>query len=285
VTSRDITAAALPGEFPDQRGEPLSYDASIAHPARTYDYWLGGKDNYEADREAGDIVIATMPSILPTVRANRAFLRRAVEYLAREAGIRQFLDIGTGLPTADNTHEVAQQIAPESRIVYVDNDPIVLAHSRALLTSTPQGATAYIQADARDPAAILREAAETLDFSQPVAVMMLAIMHLIADPLPEEIAAAIVDALAPGSYLTITAATRDIDTERMTRAAGQFNTHRVAVQFHPRTHAEISRYFTGLELIEPGLVSLAQWRATPSPDVGQIPWYGGMGRKGTAPAG
>jgi hypothetical protein len=278
VSSKDGRAASLPRAFGYREGEPLSYDTSVAHPARTYDYWLGGKDNYEADREAGDRVIATMPSILPTVRANRAFLRRAVEYLVTEAGIMQFLDIGTGLPTADNTHEVAQQLRPEARVVYVDNDPIVLAHSRALLTSTKQGATAYIQADARDPEAILREAAQTLDLTQPVAVMMLAIMHLIPDPLPEEIASALMSAVPAGSYLTITAATRDIDTERMNRATGAFNTGRVAVQFHPRTHAEISRYFAGLELVEPGLVALPQWRGVGSGDL-QIPWYGGMARK------
>jgi S-adenosyl methyltransferase len=161
--------------------ERPSFDISVAHPARVYDYWLGGKDNFQADREAAAQMIEALPNILPGVRANRAFLRRAVQYLAGEAGIRQFLDIGTGLPTAENTHEVAQSIAAESRIVYVDNDPIVLAHARALLTSNPEGATAYIDADARDTGTILREAAKTLDFSQPVAVMALLILQYIPD--------------------------------------------------------------------------------------------------------
>ena len=153
-------------------GDSLSFDTSVAHPARIYNYWLGGKDNYEADRQAAEQAIAVTPDILPGVRANRAFLRRAVEFVAGQ-GIRQFLDIGTGLPTADNTHEVAQDIAPESRVVYVDNDPIVLAHARALLTSTPEGATAYVAADARDTAKIIESAAALLDFTQPVAVMAL----------------------------------------------------------------------------------------------------------------
>jgi len=220
-----------------------------------------------------------MPSILAAVRANRAFLRRAVEYLAGEAGIRQFLDIGTGLPTADNTHEVAQRIAPESRIVYVDNDPIVLAHGRALLDSTPEGATAYIEADARDAAAILDEAAATLDFSQPVAVMMLAILHFIPDTDdPPAITRRFTDVLVPGSYLTLSATTSDIDGERVTRATGDFNTQRVASQFFPRTHAEIAACFAGLELVEPGLVPLPRWRALASP-ADQVPVYGGVARK------
>ena len=266
-------------DIPEPAAEPPSFDTSISHPARTYDYWLGGKDNYKADRDVGDQVIATMPSILSGVRANRAFLRRAVEYLAGEAGIRQFLDIGTGLPTNENTHQVAQRVAPESRIVYVDNDPIVLVHARALLTSTPQGATAYLQADARDPETIVREAAATLDFSQPVAVMMLAVMHFIPDAEePRQIIARLMDAVVPGSYLTLSEATSDIDTERISQAATEYNTSRVAAQFHPRTRAEISRYFDGLELVDPGLVSVAQWRA-PADPASLPPAYAGVGRK------
>ena len=266
-------------DIPVRAGEPPSFDTTVSHPARTYDYWLGGKDNYEIDRDIGDQVIAAMPSILPAVRANRAFLRRAVEYLAGEAGIRQFLDIGTGLPTNENTHEVAQRVAPESRIVYVDNDPIVLAHGRALLDSTPQGATAYIQADARDTGTILREAAPTLDFSQPVAVMMLAVLHFIPDSDdPPGIVSRLMDGVPPGSCLTITEATCDIDTERMTRAVGEFNTQRVAAQFIPRTRAEILRYFAGLDLVDPGLVPVPQWRASADP-AKPIPAYAGVGRK------
>jgi hypothetical protein len=256
-----------------------SLDTGVPHPARVYDYWLGGTDNYQADREAGDRVAATQPSVRPAVRANRAFLRRAVRYLAGEAGIRQFLDIGTGLPTNENTHQIAQAIAPESRIVYVDNDPIVLAHARVLLDSSPAGVTTYLQADARDPERILREAAATLNLSRPVAVMMLAVMHFIPDADdPPGIAARLMAAVPAGSYLTITEATRDIDTERITQAADVFNTHKVAAQFVPRTRAEILRYFDGLELVAPGLVPLPQWRAKPTRD-GWIPAYGAVARK------
>jgi hypothetical protein len=274
VSSQESTATG-----PGRGAEPPSFDTTVAHPARTYNYWLGGKDNYEADRAVGDLVIATQPGVLASVRANRAFLARAVEFLAGEAGVRQFLDIGTGLPTADNTHEVAQRIAPESRIVYVDNDPIVLAHARALLDSTPEGATDYIEADARDPEAILREAARTLDFSQPVAVMMLALVHFIPDSdQPGRIISTVMDAMAPGSYLTITSATHDIDTDRITRAVGEFNGQRVAAQFILRTHDELSRYFDGLEMVEPGLVHLPRWRGEAGPGE-PVPAYGGIGRK------
>jgi hypothetical protein len=260
-------------------GESPSLDTGIPHPARVYDYFLGGKDNYAADREAGDQVIAAQPSVLPAVRANRAFLRRAVRYLAVEAGIRQFLDVGTGLPTNENTHQIAQQVAPESRIVYVDNDPIVLVHARALLDSSAEGATTYLQADARDPEKILREADRTLDFSQPVGVMMLAVMHFIPDSdNPPSIVSRLMDAVVPGSYLTVSEATRDIDTERITQAAGAFNSQRVAAPFIPRTHAEILRYFAGLELVEPGLVPLPEWRGLGKP-AEWIPAYGGMARK------
>ena len=204
--------------------EPASFDITRAHPARVYDYWLGGKDNYEADREAAQQVIEAMPNILAGVRANRAFLRRAVQYLAGEAGIRQFLDIGTGLPTAENTHEVAQAIAPESRIVYVDNDPIVLAHARALLTSTPEGATAYVDADARDTGTILGAAAGVLDFSQPIAVMSLLVLQYVPDEdRPHEVVSRLMDAVPSGSYLTISDTTTDIDTERVTDGTARLN--------------------------------------------------------------
>jgi hypothetical protein len=266
--------------IPENPGEPLSFDTSVSHPARTYDYWLGGKDNYEADRRVGDLVSATQPGVRAAVRANRAFLRRAVEFLAGEAGVRQFLDIGTGLPTADNTHEVAQRIAPDSRIVYVDNDPIVLAHARALLTSTEQGATAYIQADARDPATIVSEAAATLDLGQPVAVMLLAVLHFIRDEDdPGRIVTTVMDAMPPGSYLTISAATSDFDTETITRAAGTFNSQKVAAQFILRTREQIARYFDGLELVDPGLVPLPQWRAVTAPDPDLVAGYGAVARK------
>jgi hypothetical protein len=266
-------------DVPERAGEPPSFDTTVSHPARVYDYWLGGKDNYEADREVGDQVADIVPGIRRTARANRAFLRRAVEHLAGEAGIRQFLDIGTGLPTAENTHEVAQRVAPESRVVYVDNDPIVLVHARALLDTTPEGATAYIQADAQETELILRQAAATLDFSQPVAVMILAVTHLISDAgNPGGIVSRLMDAVVPGSYLALSAATNDFDTDRVNQATGEFNSARVATQFTPRTHAEISRYFDGLDLLDPGLVPVARWRA-PADLAQGLTWYAGVGRK------
>jgi S-adenosyl methyltransferase len=258
--------------------EPPSFDITRAHPARVYDYWLGGKDNYEADREAAEQFIEVMPNILAGVQANRAFLRRAVQYLAEEAGIRQFLDIGTGLPTAENTHEVAQGIAPESRIVYVDNDPIVLAHARALLTSTPEGATAYVDADARDTAKILKAAAEVLDFSQPIAVMSLLVLQYVPDEdRPHEIVSRLMDAVPSGSYLTISDTTTDIDTERVTASTAGLNARLGPAQSTLRSRAQIARYFDGLELVEPGIVPMPQWRTLPNPLV--IPVFAGMGRK------
>jgi hypothetical protein len=259
--------------------EPSSFDITIAHPARVYDYLLGGKDNYEADRTTAQEAIAAAPNILTGVRANRAFLRRAVTYLVGEAGIRQFLDIGTGLPTAENTHEVAQSIAPESRIVYVDNDPIVLAHARALLDSTPEGATAYIDADARDAGTILRKAARTLDFSQPVAVMLLLVLQYVPDSDdPRAIVSRLMDAMPPGSYLTISDTTRDIDADRVTGAASRLNAGMGPNRLTLRTREEIAAFFDGLDLVDPGLVPLPQWRAVAdSPD--PIPAYAGIGRK------
>jgi O-methyltransferase involved in polyketide biosynthesis len=279
VASQDRGAGTPQGDIPDSAAESPSFDTTIPHPARIYDYWLGGKDNYEADREAAEQVIATQPSILATVRANRAFLRRAVQYLAGEAGIRQFLDIGAGLPTNENTHQIAQEIAPESRIVYVDNDPVVRAHARALLTSTTEGATGYVQADARDTSTILREAARTLDLSQPLAVMMLGLLHYIPDAdRPLQIVSRLMDGVAPGSYLAISEATRDIDTHSITESAARFNARRVAAPFTPRTRAEIARYFSGLDLVAPGLVPLPQWRGMASA-AQQIPAYAAIARK------
>jgi hypothetical protein len=258
--------------------EPPSFDISRAHSARVYDYWLGGKDNYEADRVAAEQFIELMPNILGGVRANRAFLRRAVQYLAGEAGIRQFLDIGTGLPTAENTHEVAQAIAPESRIVYVDNDPIVLAHARALLTSSAEGATAYVDADARDTGKILEAAAEVLDFSQPVAVMSLLVLQYVPDAdRPHDIVSRLMGAVPSGSYLTISDTTTDIDTERVTASTAGLNARLWPAQSTLRSRAQIERYFDGLELVEPGIVPMPQWRTLPNPLV--IPVYAGMGRK------
>ena len=262
--------------YPDE--QLLSFDTSIAHSARVYDYWLGGKDNFEADREAAERAIAANPNILPGVRANRAFLRRAVQFLAGEAGILQFLDVGTGLPTAENTHEVAQQIAPESRIVYVDNDPIVLTHARALLTSSPQGATAYVQADARDTSTILREAAKTLDFSQPIAVIFLMILQYIPDSdHPHRIVSELMSATPPGSYLVVSDTARDFD-ERTENVTAQLNQRMGPVRQTRRSREEIGAYFAGLDLADPGLVLMPEWRALAHPGH-VINCYAGVGRK------
>jgi len=236
------------------------FDTSVPHIARVYDYWLGGKDNFAADRELGERTLAAYPNLVFSVRANRAFLARAVRYLAAEAGIRQFLDIGTGIPTADNTHEVAQRVAPESKIVYVDNDPIVLSHAQALLTSKPEGTCAYLDADLRDPDTILAAAADTLDFSQPVAVMLIAVLHFISS---DTEAAAIVKRLAeacvPGSFVAISHAASDIDTEQQTEMVRRLN-QSVAEKATLRDRAGVTSLFGGLELLEPGVVRTAEWR-------------------------
>src|ERR1700722_5268557 len=236
------------------------FDTSVPHIARVYDYWLGGKDNFAADRELGEQTLEAYPSLVFSVRANRAFLARAVRFLAGEAGIRQFLDIGTGIPTANNTHEVAQHIAPDSRIVYVDNDPIVLSHARALLKSTPQGACAYLDADLRDPDAILAAAARTLDFSKPVAVMLIAVLHFIGnDAQAEAIVSRLMDACAPGSSVVISHVGGDIDAEQQTEMVRRLN-ESVAEKATMRDRAGVTRLFDGLELVEPGVVRVAGWR-------------------------
>ena len=216
-------------------------DTGVAHPARVYDYWLGGKDNYAADRERGtEQVIAVNPNVLPGVRANRAFLGRAVRFLVAEAGIRQFLDLGTGLPTAENTHEVAQGIAPQCRIVYVDNDPIVFAHARALLTSGEPGATAYVQADVRETGKILAEAAATLDLSKPVAVMALMILQYVPDSDdPHAIVARLMSAMPAGSYFVASDTTRDIDARGSPRAP-RASTRMGPTQLTLRSRAELA---------------------------------------------
>ena len=266
-------------EVPDRTAGPPAFDTSVAHPARVYDYWLGGKDNFQADRDAAEQAVAAYPNILPGVQANRAFLRRAVEYLAGEQGIRQFLDIGTGLPTNDNTHQIAQAIAPESRIVYVDNDPIVLTHARALLTSTPEGVTSYVDADARDTATILAEAAQVLDFSQPIGVMALLILQYIPDAdHPGELISTIMDAMPSGSYLTVTDTTRDIHPDQGAAVTHRLNARMGPAQLTMRTREEILTYFDGLNLVEPGLVSVPHWRpVTEHP--GLLNAYAGVARK------
>jgi O-methyltransferase involved in polyketide biosynthesis len=236
------------------------FDTSVPHIARVYDYWLGGKDNFAADRELGEQTLEAYPSLVFSVRANRAFLARTVRFLAAEAGIRQFLDIGTGIPTANNTHEVAQRIAPDSRIVYVDNDPIVLSHARALLKSSPQGACAYLDADLRDPDAILAAAADTLDFGQPVAIMLIAVVHFIGDDAQaSEIISRLTAACVPGSYLVISHVGGDIDAEQQTEMVRRLN-QSVAEKATMRDHAGVTRLFDGLELVEPGVVRVSAWR-------------------------
>ena len=252
-------------------GEPSerhSVDTSVPHPARRYNYWLGGKDHFAVDRESGDEFVRRFPSVRTGARANRAMLQRAVRYLAAEAGIRQFLDVGTGLPTADNTHEVAQRIAPETRVVYVDNDPLVMTHARALLTSTDEGATAYLEADLRDPDKILAQAEQTLDLSRPVALILVAVLHFIpgrgaARPL----VSALLDALPSGSYLAVTHATLDFappefqEMHEQMRRSGKSDVW-------TRDRAEFVSLLDGLVPVEPGVVPVSEWR----PDAGaEIP--------------
>jgi hypothetical protein len=260
--------------------EPAAFDTSVAHQARMYDYLLGGKDNYAADRVAAEAALRVYPEMAFTARANRAFLGRVVRYLAGEAGIRQFLDIGTGIPAAGNTHEVAQAVAPDCRIVYVDHDPVVLAHARALLTSGDHGATDYIDADLRDTRAILDQAAHTLDFSRPVAVMLLSILHAIGDDDdPFGIVAKLVDAVPPGSYLALSHMGSDIlgQTGPELRDVGRRLSHQ---QYSYRSHSEISRFFDGMDLVEPGLVQVEKWRPTGQIQSGdQSALWGAVARK------
>ncbi|WP_406119451.1 SAM-dependent methyltransferase [Streptomyces sp. NBC_00989] len=238
------------------------------HSARVWNFLLGGKDNYAADREAGEMIVQMFPDIALLARLQRRFLVRAVRYLAEEAGIRQFLDIGTGLPTVDNTHEVAQRIAPESRIVYVDNDPLVLVHAQALLTSTPEGACAYLDADVRDPEGILEVAAKTLDFSKPIALTMLGILGQIPDSdEPESVVARFLEALPPGSYLALSDGT---DTNAALNQAISVYNANSASSYHLRGPERIEAFFAGLEVIEPGIVPTSQWHPEPV-DVGRDP--------------
>ncbi|WP_225801739.1 SAM-dependent methyltransferase [Streptomyces sp. NK15101] len=253
-------------------------DTSRPHTARIWNYWTGGKDNYPVDREAGDRIRELHPGIGEYAKADRLFLGRAVRHLAEQEGIRQFLDIGTGLPSADNTHEVAQRVAPDARVVYVDNDPLVLAHARALLVGTPEGRTDYLDADLRDVDTILAAAAKTLDLSQPVALMLLGVVIFVEDD--EEsygVVRRLVDALAPGSHLVLSHTVTHPDMPDVDAAVAFWNEHGTP-KLTQRTPEEIARYFDGLELLEPGVVSCSAWRPeTPTPDVAM---YAGVGRKG-----
>jgi trans-aconitate methyltransferase len=239
---------------------PLPFDTSVAHVARVYNYWLGGKDNFAADRAAGEQAIRAFPEIGLSARSNRAFLSRAVRFLAGECEIRQFLDIGTGIPSANNTHEVAQSVAPATRIVYVDNDPVVLTHARALLTSDPAGATDYIDADLRDPRGILAGATRLLDFSRPVAVMLMAVLqHLDDEDDPYRVVETLLEPLPPGSYLALSHPAKDINAEAMAKMAETLN-RMMAEKVTFRDNAAVARFFDGLELAEPGMVQASKWR-------------------------
>ncbi len=263
---------------------PPEINTGVPHTARVYDYWLGGKDNFTADRALGDALIKAMPATRFGARANRAFLGRAVRHLAGEAGIRQFLDIGTGIPTAGNTHEVAQAVAADSRVVYVDNDPIVMAHARALMASHPAGATAFIQADLREPAKILADPAlrATLDLGEPVALMLIAVLHFLTDEEnPQGIVSALLDALPSGSYLAITSLTADfLAPDRA--AAAMTATQGSGITYVPRTEEQVAAFFAGLDLVAPGVVPVLAWRPDPD-DVPEDPRsasvYAAVGRK------
>jgi O-methyltransferase involved in polyketide biosynthesis len=266
---------------PPRQQELPDIDTTKAHTARVWNYWLGGKDNYPVDREVGEQISAALPDIVDAARAQRGFLVRAVRYLAVDAGIRQFLDIGTGLPTANNTHEVAQASAPECRIVYVDNDPMIMAHARALLTSTLQGVTDYVYADLRETDTILRETARTLDFTKPIALMLLGIMEHVLDT---NQALAIVDrlleALPSGSYLALCDPTTEVRPKEMHEAVRQWN-RSATPPIKARSRQELIRFFDRLELLEPGVVSASLWR----PEVSELGAavevfnFSGVGRK------
>jgi O-methyltransferase involved in polyketide biosynthesis len=284
-----VDGPASPQQFPNETTRPgneaqrhlvKAIDASVPHSARVWNYLLGGKDNYLADRRAGDMVCQVFPGMADLTRQSRLMLARVVRHLAGEAGIRQFLDIGTGLPTACNTHEVAQQVAAESRIVYVDNDPLVLVHARALLTSTPEGACDYLQADLREPETITAQAARTLDFSQPTALMLMGILGLVPDyDQARSIVNRLLAALPSGSYLAVY---DGADTDpAYVEAIRRYNAGSGAVPYTPRSPEQITRYFDGLELLAPGVVSVPRWRPDPGlpGDVPDVACAGGVGRK------
>jgi SAM-dependent methyltransferase len=259
-------------------------DTSRPHPARVYDWWLGGKDNYPVDEALARKILESDATVLRGARANRRFMHRAVR-TAAEAGIRQFLDIGTGIPTEPNLHQVAQSVAPEAKVVYADNDPIVLRHAEALLNGTPEGSTAYVHADVRDIGTLLARAGETLDLARPVALSLVALTHYLDDdPDGDDVhglVAKYVDALAPGSYLILSQVTPDLSPADVEKGAAHF--HRSGLPFYPRPLDEFRRFFDGLELLGPGVIPAYGWRPEPE-DVavqaeGIVPVYAGVARK------
>jgi hypothetical protein len=277
-----MSATWFPGITPS-REKPAEIDTSVAHPARVYDYILGGKNNFAADQAAARAALAANPALGTAMRENRAVMRRMTAFLAGEAGIRQFLDIGTGLPTSPNLHEVAQERAPSARVVYVDNDPIVLAHARALLASSADGSCAYVEADLRAPDAILADPLllATLDLAKPVALVLVGLLHFIPDSdQPHDVVARLVAALAPGSYLAIQHPSADFYPPGAGTAAAY---QRAGIAFQYRTRDEFARFFTGLELVPPGIVPMAEWRAEtepgPRPAPAEASAYAAVGRK------
>jgi hypothetical protein len=261
----------------DGEEQPRGFDPSVANPARVWNYWVGGKDHFAADRDAAERVQELLPHMMPLARLTRRFLVDTVHQLTADYGIRQFLDIGTGLPTADNTHDAAQRVAPESRIVYVDNDPVVLRHAAALLTGTPDGVTDYLDADLRDPAAILARAARVLDFSQPVAVLLVGVLHFLAESDdPYGIVAQLMNAVPSGSYLAIVHGASDIQAEAVAKSSRMYN-QMSSVPYTPRSREQVARFFEGLDLLDPGMVPIGQYPSQGQPDasVGDGPADGG----------
>ena len=271
--ARGVDAAGKTGRPP--------FDTSLANQARIYDYLLGGTDNYPADRAAVDAVLQVAPVLGFSAKANRAFLGRAVRYLTAEAGIRQFLDIGAGIPTAGNIHQVAQAIAPQTRVAYVDYDPSVLAHARALLTSHQAGATEYIDADLRDTEAILGAAGRVLDFTKPVAVTLLMVLHVIQDSEdPHAIVAAVMDALPSGSYLAVSHLGSDLLDQEAKQGFEDIVSRSAQQQYIGRSHEQMARFFEGMDLVEPGLVRVEEWRPDPGTgDTGRSALWCALGRK------
>ncbi|MEU6487622.1 SAM-dependent methyltransferase [Streptomyces sp. NPDC046887] len=260
-------------------GTASRIDSSRPHTARIWNYWTGGKDYYPVDKEAGDRIRELHPGIGDYARADRLFLGRAVRHLAGTAGIRQFLDIGTGLPSADNTHEVAQRIAPEARVVYVDNDPLVLTHARALLVGTPEGRTDYLDADLRDVDAVLAAAGRTLDLDRPVALMLLGVVIFVEDDAESyAVVRRLMAALAPGSHLVLSHTVRHPEMPDVDAAVAFWNEHGTP-RLTQRTPEAVARYFDGLELLDPGVVSCSRWRPEAAGPAGEVAMYGGVGRK------
>ena len=284
-----MTGTEVP-DGPANDGPPpaTKLDPSVAHIARVRDYWLGGRDNFAVDRQVGEEAMAAFPGLVNSVRTTRAFLGRAVRFLTADAGVRQFLDIGAGIPTAHSTHEVAQSIAPDALVCYVDRDPVVFGHARALLASGRHGRTSYFEADLRDTGKILVEAASVLDLTQPVALLLNAVLQFIPDDAePGQIVCMLLDAMPPGSFLVLSHPASDLGREARP-APGSPLGQLLAGPVTRRSHDEVSRFFGGLRLLPPGLVRLPEWRPggaepdpaelTAGPASGPALW-GGVGQK------